>query len=350
MSLLVQDIVHNFPDLILSTQGDLKTPIVSLCSSEFPKKSHMVFVKDEKELKRASEAKVSCIVSNKEVASKYKANTTLITTHDTRLLFAKVTERFFPQNKTPSSGSIHSSVTRGTNTQVDPSATLCAGVVLGENIFIGKGAYIGPHCIIEENSHIGEGSRLDGHIYIGPRTQIGKFVYIQPQTTIGSPGYGFAKEKDKYVPISQNGKVVIEDHVTIGANCTIDRATLDETRIGEGTKFDNLIHIAHNCKIGKHSLITSGFGVAGNTKIGDYFVCGGKTTVTDHVEITDHVQLAGLSVVSKNIKTPGRYGGYPLTPLTDSLKWRALLPKVPQFMKRISQLEKVLNKILKEKN
>ncbi len=348
MPLLAQDIVQNFPDLILWTQGDLEIPIESLCSSELPKPSHLIFVTHKKDLKKALDAHASCIIGPKEILSKCKTNTTLIMTNNTRLLLAKVTERFFPQYKNPSHGSIHSSVIKGKNTQIDPSATLCAGAILEENVLIGKGVYIGPHCIIASESQIQEGTRLDGHIYIGPRTQIGKSVYIQPHTTIGSPGYGFAKEKNKYVPISQNGQVVIEDHVTIGASCTIDRATLDETRIGEGTKFDNLIHIAHNCTIGKHSLITSGFIVGGNTKIGDYFVCGGSVRVTDHIEITDHVELAALSIVTKNINTSGQYGGYPLTSLTDFFKWRSLLPKIPTLLKRISKIEKSLEKAIKK--
>ena len=105
-----------------------------------------------------------------------------------------------------------------------------------------------------------------------------------------------------------------------------------------------MVHIAHNCTIGKHCLITAGFLIAGSSKIGDFFVCGGGVSVTGHIEITDNVQLAGVTGVSKSIKEPGQYGGYPLTPIKGFLKWRATLPRVPELLKRVSRLEKLLKK------
>lgn len=198
---------------------------------------------------------------------------------------------------------------------------------------------ISPGAHIHPTARIGEGTRIEAGAVIGAHAQIGKNVRIQSgavvqsfcivgdhcrlasNCTIGADGFGYATDpQGHHHLVPQIGIVVLENHVDIGAGTTIDRATIGETRIGEGTKFDNLCHVAHNCKVGKHGLFAGGFMIAGSTTIGDHFVGGGDGIVTDHVTICDRVTIGGRAAVTKDITVPGMYTGYPLEPLKDGLK------------------------------
>ncbi len=228
--------------------------------------------------------------------------------------------------------------------KVAPTAIIGPCAVIGARAEVAAGAIIGPHTIIENDVSIGENSLLHGHVFVGAYCEIGRNCEVHPHTTIGSDGYGYATDTHKqHHKISQIGRVVIEDDVEIGSHCAIDRATMTETKIGSMTKLDNFCHIAHNCQIGKGCLITAGFIVAGSTTIGDYFVCGGRCSVTDHVNITSGVQLAGESVVTKDITKSGAYGGHPLQPLKDYLRTTSSSAYLPEMRKQLNALAEKLN-------
>lgn len=229
---------------------------------------------------------------------------------------------------------IHPSCEMGKNITIAPFTTI------GPNVKIGDNTIVGPHCTIEGNVSIGTNTWLESHVYIGYNSIIGNHCQIKPFAAIAGDGYGYAPKQGDILKIPQVGKVVIEDYVDIGANTCIDRATITETRIGKGTKLDNLIHIAHNCRIGNYCMLTAGFATAGSTTIDDYFICGGRVAVADHVYITKNVTLAGASIVTNDINEPGAYGGSPLQPMTDFLKTKSSIASLPI-------LRKQMNKVLK---
>lgn len=232
---------------------------------------------------------------------------------------------------------------------IHPSARIAPGVTvgpftcIGPDVQISSGCIIGPHCTIEGESHLGENCYLESHVFIGRQSTLGRHCRIKPFASIGSDGYGYAPTGNDVLKIPQVGKVIIEDYVDVGSGSCIDRATLTVTRIGHGTKIDNLVHIAHNCEVGKYCFITAGFAMAGSSKIGDFFMTGGTSAVGDHVVITNKVTLAGASVVTGNITESGSYGGNPLQPLQDHLKTRASLAHLPQLRKQVSKVLKHLN-------
>lgn len=236
---------------------------------------------------------------------------------------------------------------------IHPSAKIGANVsigaftVVGENVIIEDHVHIGPQCTLETGAHIGMKTYLHPQVFIGANCRIGKSCEIHPHTTIGSDGFGFVSEPKTNInhKIAQLGIVVIEDHVEIGANCAIDRATLTETRICSGTKLDNLIHVAHNCTFGRNGLFAAGFATAGSTKIGDNFKCGGTVAVVDHIQITDNVTIGGRSTVTKDITEPGAYTGYPVEKFRDGLRTLASLPALPELRKDVSDLQKRLNQL-----
>jgi len=241
----------------------------------------------------------------------------------------------FPAGISPHSW-IHPSAVIESNVCIGPFTTI------GPDVIIRQGSHIGPHCTIEGETQIGSHCFLEGNIFIGRQTQIGNHCRIKPFASLGTDGYGYSPAKNETIKIPQIGKVILEDNVDIGSGTCIDRATITQTRIGKGTKIDNLVHIAHNCDIGRYCFITAGFAMAGSSKIGDYFMTGGTTSVGDHITIADNVVLAGASVVMSDINTAGQYGGHPLQPMKTYLKTQVVLNQLLDLKKQITIILKHL--------
>ena len=206
---------------------------------------------------------------------------------------------------------------------------------IGVGTRIEAGAFVGAGAEIGENSYIHSGVVIEAFCKVGSRCE------IHATSTIGSDGFGFITDpKGVQHKIPQIGIVVIEDDVEIGSGNSIDRATIGETRIGQGTKIDNNCHIAHNCSIGKHGLIAGGFFMAGSSTIGDHFMVGGVATVSDHINICDNVMLGGRAAVTKDITVPGAYTGYPLQPLKEGLKTAQNLTHLTSMRRQIKMISK----------
>ncbi|HWJ34414.1 MAG TPA: UDP-3-O-(3-hydroxymyristoyl)glucosamine N-acyltransferase [Steroidobacteraceae bacterium] len=237
--------------------------------------------------------------------------------------------------------------------QRHPTAIVHAEATIGEDVFlgpycvigagatIGDGCLIGAHVVVENRARIGARTVIHPQVFIGSDCQIGEDCEIHPHSTIGSDGFGYSVELDgRPRKISQLGNVKIGDHVEIGSNCAVDRATLTSTHIRSGTKLDNICHIAHNCDLGENGFYTAGFMTGGSTKIGRQFVTGGGTVVTAHVTLADNVVLAGRSTVTNDIHEAGRYGGYPLQPLK-------LAMKTVVSIGQLNELRRNLNRVMK---
>ncbi|MFN7826169.1 MAG: UDP-3-O-(3-hydroxymyristoyl)glucosamine N-acyltransferase [Pseudobdellovibrionaceae bacterium] len=242
------------------------------------------------------------------------------------------------------SAGIHPTAVIAGSARVAATAKIGPHCVIGEGAVIGEHSILGSHVVIENEAKVGQKTYLHPHVVIGASCEIGNDVEIHSHTTIGSDGYGYVSDpQGNHHKIPQIGKVVIEDRVEIGSSCAIDRATLHETRIGAGTKMDNLVHVGHNCKIGKNCLITAGFFIAGSSSIGDNCVTGGNVAIADHVNVTSKVQLGGRSTVTKDITEPGIYTGYPIEPLKDGLRTLASLPHLTGLRKQVAEIRKKLN-------
>ncbi|MCE3009510.1 MAG: UDP-3-O-(3-hydroxymyristoyl)glucosamine N-acyltransferase [Proteobacteria bacterium] len=251
---------------------------------------------------------------------------------------------FFDLKMSRVAAGIHPTAVIASTAQVASTAKIGPYCVVGEGASIGEHAVLSAHVVVENQALVGSKTFLHPHVVIGAFCEIGHQVEIHSHTTIGSDGYGYVSDpQDQHHKIPQIGKVVIEDRVEIGASCAIDRATLHETRIGSGTKLDNLVHVAHNCKIGKNCLITAGFFIAGSSTIGDNCVTGGNVAIADHVHVTSKVQLGGRSTVTKDITEPGVYTGYPVESLKDGLRTIASLPHLTTLRKQVAEIRKKLN-------
>ncbi|MCM2293628.1 UDP-3-O-(3-hydroxymyristoyl)glucosamine N-acyltransferase [Allorhizobium sp. BGMRC 0089] len=208
---------------------------------------------------------------------------------------------------------------------VDPSARLEDGVVVEPMAVIGAGVEIGEGTHIGAGSVIGQGVKIGRHCTIAAGASIlaaylGNHVIIHNGARIGQDGFGYAPGPRGMVKIVQIGRVIIQDHVEIGANTTIDRGTMDDTVIGEGTKIDNQVQIGHNVRIGRHCGIVAQVGIAGSTVIGDGVMIGGGAGINGHITIGDGVQIAAYSGVVGSLPPGGKYGGIPARPLADFLR------------------------------
>jgi UDP-3-O-[3-hydroxymyristoyl] glucosamine N-acyltransferase len=238
------------------------------------------------------------------------------------------------------SAAVHESASIAETAFISPNAVIGPEVSIGEHTrilggaVVENGAVIGSHCVIHPNA------------VIGFKCVIGNQVEIGACTVIGSEGYGFAQDASgKHHKIPQTGIVVIEDRVRIGANNCIDRATYAETRIGAGTKIDNLCHIAHNVQIGEDCLLTAMLCVAGSTKIGNRVVTSGQAGILDHVTICDDVYLLHRAGVSKDIKNPGIYAGVPVQPLNQYMRNTAHQKSIGGLKEKVAGLEKELREL-----
>lgn len=336
---------RQFPALLQLSEPFSDAEFDELTSPQAANKNALVFTNQLKELEQAHANGARAFVVNPKIKGhlgEFTASHFLFSPNVT-LALAKVSEFLIEDGAALYLEGVHSSAQISKTAKVGSGVRIGANAVIGDRVVLGDGVSIGPNAVLEGDCTVGAYTNIHALVFIGRRTIIGKNCEIKPGCVIGGPGYGYAHdEKGNHYRIQQLGRVVLEDDVEIGAGCTIDRATFDETRIGRGTKFDNLVHIAHNCKIGKNCLLTAGFMSAGSTDIGDNVVSGGRTSVTDHAKICSNVQLGGLSAVSKDITQPGAYSGYPLQPLKDHLKSTATIALLPRMRKDISRILKHL--------
>ena len=222
--------------------------------------------------------------------------------------------------------------------KVHPKAEIHPTAKVAATAHIGAFAYIGAHAVIGENTII------HPHAYVGHFCRIGDNCNLGPNTVIGADGFGYHTGSDlTHKKIPQIGTVVIEDNCDFGAYCAVDRATLTETRIKKGSKFDNFCHVAHNCEIGENALIAAGFIVAGSTKIGKNLMTSGGVHALGHLKIADHVVLSARAGVIQDIEKSGMYGGYPLEPHKESVKTLASIPQIKSLRKQVSKIIKHLN-------
>jgi len=237
---------------------------------------------------------------------------------------------------------------------IAPGAKLAAGVAVGAYTVIEEGAVIAEGCVIYANCYVGHETCLGKDCLVYPQVVlrekilVGERVIIHSGTVVGSDGYGYVTVDGRHVKIPQVGTVVIGNDVEIGANVTIDRARFEKTVIGEGTKIDNLVHIAHNVTIGKHCLIVAQVGISGSTRIGNYVVLAGQVGIVGHVEIGDGAVIAAQSGVSHSIRAGEQVFGSPAQPIKEAFRNNAHLQRLDKYVDMIKGLKKRIEELEKK--
>lgn len=219
---------------------------------------------------------------------------------------------------------------------VGPHAVICAGAVIGDEVEIGAGCYVG------RGVRIGRGTRLFANSTVHDGCLIGDRVILHSGVVIGADGFGYEFNNGRHRKIRQAGIVQIDDDVEIGAGTTVDRARFGRTWIGEGTKIDNLVQVAHNVVIGKHCIIVAGTGIAGSAVIGDYVVIAAQSGVGGHVTVGSQARLAARSGVTKDLPGGATYMGFPAMPARDERRRLVAQRRIPQLLERVRLLEEQL--------
>jgi UDP-3-O-[3-hydroxymyristoyl] glucosamine N-acyltransferase len=320
--------------------GDGEIEISGVAAIEEARTGEITFVANPKYLPRLSETHASAVIVSIEVT---QADKPLLCVTNPYLAFAKIFTLFSQKPYQPKG--------IDSNTWVSPTAKL------GKDLTLYPFVYIGDRCSIEdrvtlypgvyvgENSSIGEDSILYPNVSIYSGTVLGKRVILHSGVVVGSDGFGYVKEGKQNVKIPQVGSVEIEDDVEIGANTTIDRATLGKTIIRRGVKIDNLVQVAHNVAIGEDSIIVAQVGISGSTKIGNNVMLAGQVGVVGHIEIGDNVMVGAQAGVTHDLAANQGYVGSPALPHREFLRAITVFPKLPEMRKTLIEIEKRLKKI-----
>ncbi|HEX2684349.1 MAG TPA: UDP-3-O-(3-hydroxymyristoyl)glucosamine N-acyltransferase [Ferruginibacter sp.] len=331
-------------------EGNADAAVGSFGKIEEAQKGQLAFLANPKYEEYLYTTGASIIIVNETQELKQKIDATLIKVPDAYSAFATLLDKY-------------QQLQRQQLTGIQQPSYVAATAKIGDNVFIGAFAYIGEHVVVGDgakiypNAFLGDQVTIGEHTIIHPGVRIyhecviGKHVSIHSGTVIGSDGFGFAPQADgtlKKVP--QIGNVIIEDGVEIGANTTIDRATIGSTLIKAGAKLDNLLQIAHNVEIGNNTVIAAQTGISGSTKIGNYVMIGGQVGIVGHIKIADFTRINAQSGVSKSIKKANSaVTGSPAFDYTAALRSQVATRNLPELEKKVQELEKLVKELM-EKN
>lgn len=254
------------------------------------------------------------------------------------LTFARATELVAPADE-PVPGVAASAVVAA-SASVPEDAGIADHAILGSDVRLGDGVMIGEGSVIEPGVVIGEGTRVFPRVVVHSGTTIGARCVIQSGAVLGSDGFGYATDRaGRHHRVPQRGGLRIGDEVDIGANVTIDRGSLGDTVIGDGTKIDNLVHVGHNVAIGRGAFVVAQVGIAGSTRVGDHAVLGGQAGITGHVSIGAGARIGAQSGVIGDVPDGVEYSGYPARPHRDQMRSHALFARLPELFDRLKVLE-----------
>lgn len=289
----------------------------------------------------------SIVIVNESQELKKEVSAALIRVPDAYIAFATLLEKYQQIQQQQLTG-IQQPVYIDATAKVGDQTYIGAFTYIGEKSIIGNNSKIYPNTFIGNNCIIGENTIIQPGVKIYNDTVIGNNVTIHAGTVIGGDGFGFAPQPDgTFKKIPQLGNVIIEDNVEIGANTTIDRATIGSTIIKAGAKLDNLLQIAHNVEVGNNAVIAAQAGVSGSTKIGNNVMIGGQAGIVGHIQIADGSKINAQSGVSKSIKSPNTVvTGTPAFDYTAALRSQALARNLPELEQRIKALEKILQELM----
>ena len=260
---------------------------------------------------------------------------------DPYLAYTRALRIFHPE--TPLAAFVHPTAVIDPTAKIAGDVWIGASAVIGREVQIGKGVRVYPNATIYDEVVIGIDSVIHSGVAVRERTQIGERVIIHNNSVIGCDGFGYAKDEERrWLKIPQSGRVVIEDDVEIGAGTTIDRASVGETRIGRGTKIDNLVQIGHSCTIGEDSLLCAQVGLAGSSHIGDRVVLAGQAGVAGHLTIGDDVVLTAKSATSHDVPAGKMISGIPAFDNRDWLRSTAAFRRLGEMQRTIRELERRL--------
>jgi UDP-3-O-[3-hydroxymyristoyl] glucosamine N-acyltransferase len=328
--------------------GDGSVVIHKIAAIDEASPGEITFLAQPRYRKFLAQCRASAVIVGPGVVndSEFKSTLNFIETSNPYVAFAKVLQLFSPSPQFSGVVSANAHVDR--SAVVDEKVTIFPNAFVGPRVRIGKGSVVFPGVFLGAEAHIGAQCVLHPNVVVREGCQLGDRVILHAGVIIGSDGFGYAGSGDQRIKIPQIGTVVIEDDVEIGANATVDRATLGRTVIARGVKIDNLVQIAHNVVIGEHSVIAAQAGIAGSSQLGKNVTIAGQAGVVNHVKIGDGAMIGPQSGIPKSVPAGAVLsGGIAAAPHHEWLKVMTLLPQLPKLWSAVRSLEKRVALILK---
>ncbi len=340
--------------------GDAQTLITGVAGLDSTGPGMISFIDNERLLDAALDSSASAIIAPARLAlqvgeqieqatvpgsfsSSGREAKPILLTGNPRLAFAKVMEHLSPLSM-PESG-VHPSAI------IEPTAHIGAGVTIREFCYIGHHAHIGdgavlyPHVVVGDGAQIGEASIFYASVVIQHHVHIGRRVRVHSGSVIGSDGFGYVMDGDKHIKMPQVGTVIIEDDVEIGSNVCIDRATMGATRVGSGTKIDNLVQIAHNVQVGRNCILCGQVGLSGSVMVEDNVVMAGQAGLADHVKVGRGAIVVAKAGIMSDVEANSSVMGSPAMPQRDFLKREAAARKLPEAMRAMRKMERDIREL-----
>ncbi|HYL61686.1 MAG TPA: UDP-3-O-(3-hydroxymyristoyl)glucosamine N-acyltransferase [Candidatus Methylomirabilis sp.] len=317
-------------------EGDGACELRGVAAPERAGPHDLIYAETAKHEARAASSEARCVIAPEDLAFHGK---TVLRSAQPKVAFAKAAALILGES--PIAAGVHPTAIIAPLARVSRSAGIGPFAVIGEDAYIGEGTQIGAHCVIGAGSWIGDRCRIHPRVTLYAGVRLGNRVEIHSGAVIGAEGFGYAHGEGRYWKFPQVGIVEIADDVEIGANTTIDRGSLDDTRIGEGVKLDNLVHIGHNCHIGAHTVMAAQTGLSGSCEFGKNVVVGGQAGFGEQCRLEDGAIIGGQSGVlgGKVIRSGQAVWGTParsLEKFKEQLAWQA---RLPDLAARIKQLE-----------
>ena len=320
--------------------GDGSVELTGFAPADCARPGDLTFAEKESYFAAAEQSQATAIIVGGDFGA---SNKVLIRVPNARIAVARVLPLFFPPDEmplgVPPSASIAAAAQIGPTACIGPNCVIGARVKLGARSVLLGGNHVGRDC------QIGDDVCLHPNVVLYAKTQVGNRVVIHAGTVIGSDGYSYVFDEGRHRKMLQVGNVVIHDDVEIGANTAIDRAALGSTVIGQGTKIDNLVHVAHNVVIGRHNIITGQVGFAGSTRTGDYVVIAAQSGIADHLTIGNQVTIGGKSGVMRDIPDGAKVLGIPAVPDKQAKRQMIALQQLPELIRRTRELEKEVEQL-----
>ena len=317
-------------------EGDGSVEVAGVAAPERASSSDLIFVNATKHVSRAESSAAKCVVlpAGLSVAGK-----TVLRAENAKVAFAGAAALL----REPSiiASAVHPTAVIAPLAKIAGNASIGPYAVIGEDAHIGEHTQIGAHCVIGAGSWIGENCRIHSRVTLYANMRIGNRVEIHSGAVVGADGFGYAYGEGRHWKFPQAGIVEIADDVEIGANATIDRGSLDDTRIADGVKIDNLVHVGHNVQIGAHTVIAAQTGISGSSVLGHHVIVGGQVGIADHCTLEDN-SIAGAQAgipTGKTIRSGQVVWGTPARPLDKFKEQYAWFARLPELAARIKKLE-----------
>ena len=317
-------------------EGDGAVLLRGVAAPERASVMDLIYVDSPKHAERAAASAATCVIASEDIRIREK---TVLRHAQPKMAFAKAAGLLL--ERAPVSAGIHPTATVATLARVGADVSIGPYTVIAADVHIGKRTQIGPHCVIGAGCWIGEDCRIHPRVTFYPGTRVGHRAEIHAGAVIGADGFGYAFGEGRYWKFPQAGIVEIGDDVEIGANTTIDRGSLDDTRIADGVKLDNLVHVGHNVQIGAHTVIAAQTGISGSSVLGHHVVVGGQVGIADHCTLEDGA-IAGAQAgipTGKTIRSGQPVWGTPARPLDKFKEQYVWYARLPELAERIKGLE-----------